>query len=337
MANTKWSSLKMPIPLLTIGLPVFNSMPYLRETVESLFGQTVSNFKILAVVQDCTDGSVEYLNSLRDPRLRIVRQREPSLTRALNRMLHEIDTAWLVRQDTDDISYPTRVERVLEDINRFPSAGMFYSLADYFPKDKCLGQFRSSRGSPAELRKVVEAGYLLSFCHPSAILNKEKTLSIGGYREDIYNEDADLWWRMALVHDIRFIPAVLVGYRQHSDSLSTNNLVRYQLENLYVQYCLLSHLWSLPAKPFEHVRVGLESFVRMEELKAKEHLRSVNMYLSRRKRFSAAAAALRCFTASPRFLLRRMLDEFRSSGAIYNGVDPKLYLQHKEHFWPSMS
>jgi glycosyltransferase involved in cell wall biosynthesis len=322
--------------LLTIGLPVYNSMPYLREAVESLLGQTVSNFKILAIVQDCPDGSLEYLRSVRDPRLRIIRQPKASLIHALNRMLREIDTPWLVRQDTDDISYPTRVERVLEHINLFPNAGMFYSLADYYPKDQCLGQFRCSRGSPEELRRVVESGYLLSFCHPSVILNKEKTLGIGGYRENFYIEDTDLWWRMALAHEIRFIPEALIGYRQHSSSLTANNLRRQHVEGgLYVQYCLLSHLWSLPAEPFEQVKKELESFVRRADLDAKQHLRSVNIFLSQRKHFTAAAAAFRCWMASPRFLLKRVLDELSSSGMICNGVDPELYLQRKDEFWPS--
>ena len=97
-----------PAPLLTLGLPVYNSMPYLKEAVESVLAQTYTNFKILAIVDDCQDGSVEYMNSVRDPRLRIIRQPKSGLTPTLNRMLREIDTPWLVRQDTDDISYPGR-------------------------------------------------------------------------------------------------------------------------------------------------------------------------------------------------------------------------------------
>jgi glycosyltransferase involved in cell wall biosynthesis len=310
-------------------------MPYLREAFESLLAQTVSNFKILAIADDCSDDSLEFLNSVRDPRLRIIRRPKLGLTSALNRMLHEIDTPWLVRQDTDDISYPTRVERVLEHIDRFPNAGMFYSSADYYPKDQCLGQFRCSRGSPEELRRLVESGYLLSFCHPSVVLNKEKTLAIGAYRENVHVEDADLWWRMALAHEIRFIPTALVAYRQHSSSLIFHNPAH--VECLYIQYCLLSHLWSLPPKPFERVKEGLESFVRMGDLNAKEHLRSVNIFLSQRKYFSAAAAALRGWRASPRFLFRRTLDELHLSGMICNGVNPKLFLQRKNEFWPSPS
>src|SRR5271163_729347 len=98
--------------LLTVGLPVYNSMPYLKEAVDSLLSQTVQDFKILAVVDDCSDGSVEYIESIRDRRLRVIRQPKSGLVKALNLTLRETDTPWLIRQDTDDVSYPNRLERI---------------------------------------------------------------------------------------------------------------------------------------------------------------------------------------------------------------------------------
>ena len=60
------------MPLLTVGLPVRNAMPYLRQTMECLLNQSSREFKILAVVDDCDDGSLEYLASINDDRLRLV-------------------------------------------------------------------------------------------------------------------------------------------------------------------------------------------------------------------------------------------------------------------------
>jgi hypothetical protein len=73
----------------------------------------------------------------------------------------------------------------------------------------------------------------------------------------------------------------------------------------------------------------------MKDLKTKEHLRKVNMLLSEGRYPLPAAEALRCWTASPTFLVRRALDELHLSGMICNGVNPQLYLQHKDEFWPS--
>jgi glycosyltransferase involved in cell wall biosynthesis len=320
--------------LLTVSLPVYNSMPYLKETMESLFAQTVQDFKILAVVEDSTDGSVEYMESIRDPRLRIIRQPKTSLVRALNQMLRETETTWMIRQDTDDISYPNRLERLLQEIERKPDAGMFYSLAEYYPKDQCVGLFRCTRGTPEELRKIVQSGYMLAFCHPTVALNAKKTLAIGAYNEDLHEEDMDLWWRMAMHYDIQYIPEVLVGYRQHSGSLTTHNLVRSYIEGLYDQYLLLSHLYGWPPQPLDAVRESLGRFASMRDLGAKEKLRKMNILLSQKKYPAAIVAGLQSFATSPSYFTKRAMDELHSGRPITNGISPQYYLQRKAEFWP---
>jgi len=320
-------------PLMTVGLPVYNSMPYLPETMDSLFSQSFRDFEILAVVDDCKDGSVEYMESLRDPRLRILRQPKGGLVPALNLMLREASTPWLVRQDTDDIAYPNRLERMARAIQEHPDAGMFYSLAEYYPKEKSLGLFRCTRGTPDELRAIAESGLLLSFCHPSVVLNRAKTLEIGGYDASLHVEDVDLWCRMALHYPIHFVPEVLLGYRHNASSLTANNLHRAQLELLYDQYLLLSRLNHWTPLPFSAVRDLLEPLVSKRDLEAKEHLRNVNMMMAKSAYVRACFYALRSLLASPSYFLSRLRDEFASSRPITNGVDPGFFLNRKEQFW----
>jgi len=321
-------------PLMTIGLPVYRSMPYLPETMESLFTQQFQDFEILAVVDDCTDGSVEYMESLRDARLRIIRQPKGGLVPALNLMLQKANSAWLVRQDADDVAYPHRLERIAQAIQLRPDAGMFYSLAEYYPKNGSLGLFRCTRGTPDELRQIAQSGLLLSFCHPSVVLNIEKTLAIGGYDPNLHVEDADLWCRMALSSSIHFIPEILVGYRHNASSLTASNLHRAQIELLYDQYLLISRINNWQPQPFETVRPLLSPLVSMHDLRAKELLRSVNLMLASRKPLLACSFAVRSMFASPRYFLNRLRDEYTSTRPITNGVNPNIYLSKKAQFWP---
>jgi hypothetical protein len=175
----------------------------------------------------------------------------------------------------------------------------------------------------------------LAFCHPTVVLNVQKTLAIGAYNESLHEEDTDLWWRMAMRYDIQFIPEVLVGYRQHPNSLSTRNLVRSHIEGLYDQYLLLSHLNSWQPQPLESVRDLLTSFASQSELSAKEKLRSVNMNLSQRRYAAAARAALEAFATSPKYFLRRLLYETHPGRRpVAYGVDPLWYMRRKAEFWP---
>lgn len=303
----------------------------------SLFRQTFHDFKILAVVADSNDGSVEYMQSIRDPRLRVLKQTKRGLANALNQMLAEADTPWLVRQDADDIAYPNRLERILSWVERFPEAGMFYSLADYHPKEMCLGQFRCTRANPSQLREIVRSGYLLSICHPSVVLNREKTLSIGGYSTELRAEDVDLWWRMALAYDVHFIPEPLIGYRQSAESMTSQDLKQTHIESLYHQYLLLSHLNNWPAQSLEDSQKLLKSFISDARVRSREKLRTANMYLAQKKYVRASKEALRSFMLSPSYFISRVVDEVHATGPITNGISPKRYLDNKKKFWPMAS
>ena len=133
MAGNDWSA------TLTVGLPVYNAMPYLPESVESVLGQSLPNIQLLAIVDGATDGSLEYLHSIRDARLRIIEQQQCGLTFTLNRMLRECTTPWLVRHDADDVSTPDRLLTIARAIEAHPDAGMFYSHAAYHPRRKSVG------------------------------------------------------------------------------------------------------------------------------------------------------------------------------------------------------
>ena len=322
------------IARLTVGVPVCNGMPWLKESIASLFEQTIKHFEILAIVDGGNDDSLAYLRTINDSRLRVLEQSNCGLTFTLNRMLRECRTPWLVRQDADDISHPERLEKIQNAIHCHPDAGMFYSLANYHPRGRAIGFFRSSRGSPGDLRRIVRSGYLLSICHSTVALNVRKTLAAGGYRLGLHNEDADLWWRMALRYDIHCIPEALVGFRQSPQTVSARNLAEQLTCGFYVQYLLLSYLLNREPRPVEVVREHLQAFLPREELQAKERLRLFNISMAARGYNSAAHALWDSLKASPAYVIRRARDEFFCRGHVRNGVDPALFLEKKDVLWP---
>lgn len=320
------------VPAVTVAMPVCNGMPWLPEAVESVLAQSFADFELLAIVDGGSDGSREYLRGVRDERLRVLEQPNAGVTATLNRLLRETRTTWLIRQDADDVSYPGRIEKLMGAIRAYPEAGLIYSLADYHPRERCAGRFRCSRGTPGELRSIVEQGYLLSICHSTVVLNLEKALAVGGYRMDIHAEDADLWWRMARNFDVRFIPEALVGFRQNLVSVSARHAGEQQVAGLYVQYLLLSDLWNLRPKPFGDVGLVLAGFLRPSRIAAKESLRRCNMHLAERRVARSAAALVRALLQSPGYVAGRVRDELRRSG-IANGLPPGLFLEQKEALW----
>jgi len=319
---------------LTIGLPVFNAMPFLEESMASLLRQTDGDFTILAIDDGSTDSGLEYLRSIKDPRLTVKTQPNRGLTFTLNRMLCEAQTPWLMRHDADDIAAPDRVAIVKRSIELFPDAGMFYSEARYYQNGRSIGAFRSTRATPGELREITTRGYLLAICHPTVTLNVDKAISLGGYRFDLHVEDIDLWWRMALKYDIRYLPQVTTYFRHNTDSVSTLNLESQSINTLYIQYLLLSHMHGFPPMDYEDVYAHLEHIVDRRRLAFREEMRVANICFSRRQYSRACSHLGRAAIAHPSYFAMRVLYELYSGRAVLNGEAPAIFLQKRDVLWP---
>src|SRR6187399_1168522 len=83
-------------PTVSVLLPVYNGAAYLRESLESILGQTYPDFELI---------------SIGDPRIRFYRQRNRGLAATLNRAIELASGELLARQDQDDVSLPHRLEK----------------------------------------------------------------------------------------------------------------------------------------------------------------------------------------------------------------------------------
>lgn len=58
--------------LITIVMPTYNGMRYLREAIDSILMQTGVNWELIIADDGSTDGTREYLDSLHDSRIRVI-------------------------------------------------------------------------------------------------------------------------------------------------------------------------------------------------------------------------------------------------------------------------
>jgi len=102
-------------PSLTVLMPVYNGGEFLRGAVESILGQTYSNFEFLIVDDGSTDESLEICRGFRDPRIRLEENgRNLGLIATLNRGLDLAEGDYIARMDSDDVSFPARLARQVQ-------------------------------------------------------------------------------------------------------------------------------------------------------------------------------------------------------------------------------
>ncbi len=323
-------------PLVTVGINVFNGMPWLRETLASILGQTYKDFRVLIMDDGSTDGTSEYLDQIHDERVEIIRQANQGMTTALNNTLDRIETPWLVRSDADDISFPDRLATIVEYIHRYPETGMFYSRAAHYQRGVILGQLKTTEGSPAQLKALAQSGYLPSVNHSSVVYNMAHVTALGGYRS-VFDVDYDMFARMARTGAMRFIPKTLVGYRLNSKSMSMQDMREHSSHILYVQYMLISEVASLAPRPYSDVRHIIDRLVDESALAYQTKLKEAVVAIGDDQYLFASTAIIQALCRAPSLFLSRFLYHLGLRGKARVGVDPKRFYSHAAELWPGVN
>lgn len=222
-------------PRITVLLPVYNALPHLRHTVESLREQTLKDFRVLAFNDGSTDGSGEYLSGIDDPRFTVVHQDNVGLAVTLNRMLPMVGTEFIARMDSDDICLPARLERQLAFMDGHPSVSVAGSRQGYVMGRKSMASFGIGRkrltlsyGPPMKQPPYWnpdEDGNIL--VHSSVIMRTAALRAVGGYPEIVPGQDLALWYRFAEEgHKLASMDEILVLIRISSAGISSSNLSR---------------------------------------------------------------------------------------------------------------
>src|SRR5689334_14831687 len=63
-------------PAISIITPVWNGLPYIKETVDSVLAQEFQDWEMIVSDNASTDGTSEYLASLKDPRIKVYRHEQ---------------------------------------------------------------------------------------------------------------------------------------------------------------------------------------------------------------------------------------------------------------------
>lgn len=245
---------QIPVSVL---LPVFNAERYLLEALQSLTCQTFADFEIVAVNDGSPDKSLDLLHSYKqlDSRLVIIDRGNTGIVGALNDGLNRCRGAYIMRMDADDISYSTRLEIQLKEINRRTNCVAIGSSIELIDPEGDPIAIEHAETDRDRLHQNIRSWTGRCLCHPSVLMRTDAVRSLGGYRSPGKHqniaEDADLWERLLSVGDIANVDDVLLKYRLHHDSIS--HRFRHLQADARIQHILAS---GMPHIDSVHVRSG---------------------------------------------------------------------------------
>lgn len=201
-------------------MSVHNGMPYLPETMRSIFAQTHRDFEFLIVDDASTDGTADYLRTQADPRVRVITlPQNIGLTAALNAGLREARGEFIVRQDADDLSHPRRVEAQLAFLQAHPACAAVGAQASLIDAQ---ARSQGPKSFPLTHRSICFAHLFdNALAHAAVTFRKSAVQAVGGYDEAwTASQDYELWSRLSARHELANLPERLVTLRVLSSSIT---------------------------------------------------------------------------------------------------------------------
>jgi glycosyltransferase involved in cell wall biosynthesis len=226
-------------PLVSVVIPAFNAAAFVRQSLDSILGQTYSPIEILVMDDASTDETGQILESY-GPAVRHVRQpRNRGIYDNVNDGIALARGEYIATYHADDIYERVIVERQVDCFLRHPELGAVFCLDILVDAgNREYGRMRlplELRGSrPLDYALVLNA--LLRYKNrflvcPSAMVSTAIHRRIGVYRQDLWrnSSDIDMWLRIAQAGPIAILEEYLMRYR-HFEGQSSQRYHRLRTE-----------------------------------------------------------------------------------------------------------
>lgn len=225
---------------LSLIIPSFNQAYFLKETLGSVLGQR-GDFALEVIVMDggSTDGTIELLKAIDDPRLTWVSEPDNGQSHAINKGFGRARgdlVAWL---NSDDLYLPGALATVADVFAQQPEARWLVGRCEIMDaqgrvirrsitryKDRALRRYRYRKLLRENFISQMGVFWRRSFAEEVGLLDESL----------MYTMDYDYWLRMGVRHDPVILDRVLARFRWHDRSKS-GKVNRAQFDEQYAVAC----------------------------------------------------------------------------------------------------
>ncbi|MDZ8080630.1 MAG: glycosyltransferase [Nostoc sp. DcaGUA01] len=208
-------------PQISVIIPAYNGERTILETIASVRQQTFSDFELIIINDGSTDGTLELVNTVEDPRIKIFSYKNAGLPVARNRGISHATGEFITFIDADDLWTPDKLELQLAALQQHPEAGVAYSWT-YYMDDKGEA-FHSSNTLSFEgnvFANLLLGNFLESGSNP--LIRRQAIDSTGEFDSTLkYCEDWEYWLRLAVRWPFVVVPKQQIFYRQTSGAMSS--------------------------------------------------------------------------------------------------------------------
>jgi glycosyltransferase involved in cell wall biosynthesis len=218
------------LPVVSIGMPVYNCGKTIAVSIQSILNQTFRDWELIIIDDGSKDGTLATAREFRDPRIRIVDgQRNLGLPSRLNEAVELSGGRYFARMDGDDIAYPERLAKQVAFLSLHPEIDLLATAVSVFRDDGFLLGLRPVPLVHDAICARPWAGFPMA--HPTWMGKREWFRANPYHTNAVRMEDKELLFRTYAKSTFACLDEVLLAYRENSMSfgkilLARKNFVR---------------------------------------------------------------------------------------------------------------
>lgn len=214
----------------SIILPVRNGGNYIKECVESILHQSYTSFNLIVLNNNSTDGTLEYLESLNDKRIKIFTSPiDLSITENWARAIEIEKLEYSTLIGHDDVLAPNFLEEINNLIKEHPTATLFHTHFNFIDKNTSI--ITACKTMPS---KITKTSFLELFLE-----NKIDSMGTGYvFKSNLYDKlggiptkysnllyaDFELWYAFTSLGYEVISPKNCFSFRLHQSTTTTSSL-----------------------------------------------------------------------------------------------------------------
>lgn len=209
---------------VSVILPTYNRGETVKKAIESVLGQTFTDFELLVIDDGSADCTEQVVCAIGDTRIRYIKLSDnQGVSAARNRGIELADSEWIAFEDSDDLWHSDKLEKQLEWAQRYPEADMIY--CSYSIEDRGKIYVCPNEEWPGKLSGDIFADMLWrnSIGAPTLMVKKSAIAVCGGF-DTAYRalEDWEFALRLSKNRQVAYIPQILVNAGRTEGGVSSN-------------------------------------------------------------------------------------------------------------------
>ena len=193
--------------LVSVVIPVYNSIDFLNETLESVRNQTYKNIEVLVADNGSTDlSTLEYLKAL-EKEVNVIYTGKTGVSNARNKAIEEATGVFVLPLDSDDIILPSFVEECIKVFESDQTISVVRTQIELFGKRKGKIEFATYNYATLLARNLMVV---------TSMFKKSDWQRVGGYDIKFLRgfEDWEFWLNLLKSGGkVHTIPEPLFKYR----------------------------------------------------------------------------------------------------------------------------